>query len=103
MAYMVLPESEIASWIPTLGVTLVCLPWAFWFLTFLYRLFSRYCGCRVRVGNANGGGGGNGGAANAPGNADVEGAAQSSKGGDLNRASSVASHESEMPLARSMA
>ncbi|CAL0325207.1 unnamed protein product [Lupinus luteus] len=110
VAYMVLPESEIASWLPVLGVSLVCLPWAFWFFTFLYRVFSRCCGYRgVRVGNnGNGGGGGGGGrnnnegSVNAGGNVDVEGAGQSSKGGELNRASSIASHESEMPLARSI-
>ncbi|KAF1876278.1 hypothetical protein Lal_00006909 [Lupinus albus] len=108
VAYMVLPESETASWLPVLGVSLVCLPWAFWFFTFLYRVFSRCCGYRVRVGNnGNGGGGGgggrnNGGSVNAGGNVDVEGAGQSSKGGELNRVSSIASHESEMPLARSI-
>ncbi|KAE9601336.1 hypothetical protein Lal_00023919 [Lupinus albus] len=96
VAYMVLPESEIASWLPVLGVSLVCLPWAFWFLTFLYRFFSRCCGFRI-------GGVGNGGSVNLARNHDVNGACQSLKGGELNRASSVASHESEMPLSRSMA
>ncbi|OIW18155.1 hypothetical protein TanjilG_31275 [Lupinus angustifolius] len=103
-AYTVLPESETASWLPVLGVTLVCLPWAFWFFTFLYRVFSRCCGYRVRVGvGGGGGGGGNGGSVNAPGKVDMEGAGQSSNGGELNRESSVTSHESEVPLARSMA
>ncbi|KAK7247599.1 hypothetical protein RIF29_42485 [Crotalaria pallida] len=105
VAYMVLPESETSSWISIIGVTLVCLPWAFWFLTFLYRVISRCCGLRVGGGyGANGGGGrsvGGGGIASR--NADVEGAGQSSKGSDINRECSVNSHESEMPLARSMA
>lgn len=109
VAYMVLPETETTSWIPVAGVTLVCLPWAFWFLTFLYRIFSRCCGFRVENGNdgggggSRGGGGGNWGAPNTPrNNVDVEVASQA-KGGELNRESSVASHESEMPLAKSMA
>ena len=104
-AYMFLPESETTPWMPVVGVTLVCLPWAFWFLTCLYRLFSRWCGCRFRIGIANGGSGGNWGGANAPRNADVEVASQSTKGGgggELNRVSSVQSHESEMALAKSM-
>ncbi|CAJ2676820.1 hypothetical protein L195_g002170 [Trifolium pratense] len=103
-AYLILPESETSSWIPIAGVALVCLPWTFWFFTCLYRIFSRCCGCRVRLGvNGGGGGGGNWGGANAPKNADVEVANQSTKGGnELNRMSSVASHESEMALAKSM-
>ncbi|CAL0330046.1 unnamed protein product [Lupinus luteus] len=64
VAYMVLPESEIASWV---------------------------------------GAGGNGGSVNLARNHDVNGACQSLKGGELNRASSIASHESEMRLSRSMA
>ena len=105
MAYIVLPESQTSSWIPIVGVALVCLPWAFWFLTCLYRIFSRCCGDRNGVANANGGGGGGGGyagAGNPHRNADVEVAAQA-KSGQLNRVSSVASNESEMALANSMA
>lgn len=52
--YVVLPDSDTSSWLPLAGVTLVCLPWLFWFLTFLYRIISRVCGFR----------GGNTGAAN---------------------------------------
>ncbi|CAK8579010.1 unnamed protein product [Lathyrus sativus] len=101
VAYMYLPESETSSWVPVVGVGLVCLPWAFWFFTCLYRIFSRCLGCRV--GLMSGGGG-----SNQPRNGDVEVAAQSTKGGssggggELNRAYSVASHESEMALAKSM-
>nr|XP_004508631.1 uncharacterized protein LOC101500383 [Cicer arietinum] len=105
VAYMIIPESETASWLPIVGVSLVCLPWAFWFFTCLYRIFSRCFGFRVRMGMSNGGGGGGGGnwgATNPPKNADVEVATSSRGGGELNRASSVASHESEMALAKSM-
>jgi len=97
VAYMLLPESETSSsWIPEIGVALVCLPWLFWLLTFLYRVFSRIFGCRVSIGG--GGSGGNWVSANA----DVEVASQA-KGGNLNRESSIASHESELALAKSMA
>ncbi|KAJ1391486.1 hypothetical protein SESBI_36595 [Sesbania bispinosa] len=95
-AYLVLPESEIAPWVPIAGVTLVCLPWIFWLITFLYRIFSRCCGFRFRVGIAIGGDD-----ANAPtGNADVKDVAQAN--GSIGRTLSVASHDSEMPLAKSM-
>ncbi|XP_058733958.1 uncharacterized protein LOC131605641 [Vicia villosa] len=105
VAYMYLPESETSSWVPVVGVGLVCLPWAFWFFTCLYRIFSRCLGCRVGM-MGGGGGGGSWGGSNQPRNADVEVAAQSTKGGsgggELNRASSIASNESEMALAKSM-
>ncbi|TKY60448.1 hypothetical protein E2542_SST17547 [Spatholobus suberectus] len=97
VAYLLLPESETSSsWIPQIGVALICLPWLFWLLTFLYRILSRIFGCRVRIGGD--GSGGNLAATNA----DVE-VASHAKDGELNRASSVASHESEMALAKSMA
>ncbi|KAL5820123.1 hypothetical protein ACOSQ4_023965 [Xanthoceras sorbifolium] len=68
--YMVLPESPSTSWLPLAGVTLVCLPWLFWFLTFFYRVVSRACGFRmviggVGVGVGDGGGGKGGDNANA--------------------------------------
>lgn len=49
--YMVLPDSDASSWLPIAGVTLVCLPWLFWFLTFVYRIVSRVSGFRVGIGN----------------------------------------------------
>lgn len=98
VAYLLLPESEASSsWIPEIGVALVCLPWLFWLFTFLYRILSRFLGCRVSIGG--GANGGNWAPANA--NADVE-VASHAKGGDLNRPSSVASNESEMALAKPM-
>lgn len=61
--YVVLPGSD--PWLPIAGISLVSLPWFFWFLTFLYRIFSRRCcGPRSSVadagasGSSNSGGGG---------------------------------------------
>lgn len=45
--YITAPESSTASWYPVIGVSLVCLPWFFWLLTFLYRILSRACGFRM--------------------------------------------------------
>ncbi|XP_014523779.1 uncharacterized protein LOC106780062 [Vigna radiata var. radiata] len=90
VAYLLLPESETSSsWIPEIGVALVCLPWLFWLLTFFYRVLSRTFGCRVTIGGV--------------GSADVEVACRAKGAANLNRDSSVASHESEMALAKSMA
>ncbi|KAK2656289.1 hypothetical protein Ddye_009341 [Dipteronia dyeriana] len=58
--YMILPESPSTSWLPLAGVTLVCLPWLFWFLTFFYRVVSRACGFRMVIPGGGGGGGGKG-------------------------------------------
>jgi hypothetical protein len=55
--YIIQPDSHYASWLPFVGVALVCLPWLFWMLTCLYRVISRTCGVRVAAG---GGGGGRG-------------------------------------------
>ncbi|XP_057978562.1 uncharacterized protein LOC131164968 [Malania oleifera] len=58
--YIIFPEPR--PWLPVAGVSLVCLPWFFWFLTFLYRVFSQLCGGRAGGGGTGGGaGGGNGG------------------------------------------
>ncbi|KAJ7957051.1 putative Membrane lipoprotein [Quillaja saponaria] len=149
---MILPESEVQSWLPIAGVSLVCLPWLFWLLTLLYRIISRLCGIRVggnyiEGAGKGGGGGGNGGglsnatnttgvvvveapAAESPVSSPQNGVRQvqfgasvvvgeqdndqhgkgkheknnsSSSSRSSNDISSVASHESEMPLALSMA
>ncbi|XP_028770980.1 uncharacterized protein LOC114739078 [Neltuma alba] len=119
LAYVLLPEDQVASWLPVAGVILVCLPWAFWLLTFIYRIVSRAFGFRVRFGGGGGDGGGKvGNQRNYSGNEDIEGAgghangkgdvqfgetgAPAARGGGLQRTSSVASNESEMPLAKSM-
>lgn len=68
LMYILLPQDPSRTWLPIAGVTLVCLPWLFWFITCFYRVISRACGFRVAIGfgNANdGGGGGNGGRARA--------------------------------------
>ncbi|ONI14304.1 hypothetical protein PRUPE_4G274100 [Prunus persica] len=59
LMYMILPEPQTRGryWLPIIGVALVCLPWVFWFLTFVYRLISRRSGSRFGVGNAGGAGG----------------------------------------------
>ncbi|XP_020234940.1 uncharacterized protein LOC109814839 [Cajanus cajan] len=97
VAYTVLPVSQVPPWTPRIGIMLVCLPWAFWLLTFLYRIFSRICGCRINVGGVGRERLGDGGRANAPGDASVK------ENNGINRTFSVASHESQMPLAKSMA
>lgn len=50
LMYITLPETENTAWLPVAGLSLVCLPWFFWFLTFLYRIISRACGFRVSLG-----------------------------------------------------
>lgn len=59
LMYMILPEPQTRGrhWLPIIGVALVCLPWVFWFLTFVYRLISRRSGSRFGIGNAGGAGG----------------------------------------------
>jgi len=98
--YMVLPESKVPSWVLVLGFMLVSLPWAFWLLTFLYRIFSRCCGCRIDFDVEREGlkVGGSGDGAIAHG----EARAKANVNG-IDRSLSVASHESQMPLAKSMA
>ncbi|BAT79183.1 hypothetical protein LR48_Vigan04g128900 [Vigna angularis] len=105
--YMVLPESKVPSWILVLGFFLLSLPWVFWLLTFLYQIFSRCCGCRIgfdveREGLKVGGGDrGSGGGATAT--VDDPNVKPNANGIDRTLSVlSVASHESQMPLAKSM-
>lgn len=56
--YITQPDSLYASWLPFVGVALVCLPWLFWILTCFYRVISRACGFRAATGGGRGGGGG---------------------------------------------
>ncbi|XP_068666346.1 uncharacterized protein [Aristolochia californica] len=37
--YISLPESPETAWYPVLGMVLVGIPWLFWLVTFLYRVF----------------------------------------------------------------
>jgi len=55
---MILPKSQSTSWLPVAGVTLVCLPWLFWFLTFLYQVISCACRFRLRIHGVDAGGDG---------------------------------------------
>lgn len=45
--YMIQPTPNTDSWYLIIGVSLVCFPWFFWFLTILYRFVSRACGFRM--------------------------------------------------------
>ncbi|KAK9684308.1 hypothetical protein RND81_10G201000 [Saponaria officinalis] len=47
LLYMIQPESETTSWYPTVGISLVCLPWFFWILLVIYRIVSRKFGFRM--------------------------------------------------------
>ncbi|EEF46065.1 uncharacterized protein LOC8281221 [Ricinus communis] len=58
--YILLPPDASRSWLPIAGVILVCLPWVFWCITCLYRIFSRALGFRVVLGGGGGGGGNSG-------------------------------------------
>lgn len=60
--YITLPQNISRPWLPIAGVTLVCLPWTFWFFTCVYRIISRALGIRVVFGSgaAEVGGGGGG-------------------------------------------
>ncbi|CAN6567560.1 unnamed protein product [Malus baccata var. baccata] len=136
LMYMILPEPQ-TTWLPITGVALVCLPWLFWLLTFLYRLISRGSGFRGGIGNAAAVAGGAkvtntaASASNLRASTDVAAPSAQSPGGDTGamvarevelgsfkdgkrRISSLSrnssninvsrhSHESEMPLALSMA
>ncbi|KAM6563412.1 hypothetical protein CsatB_023410 [Cannabis sativa] len=51
--YMILPETNTTSWLPVVGITLVCLPWLFWLSTFMYRILSRIFGFRIGIGEDN--------------------------------------------------
>ena len=55
---MILPKPQSTSWLPVAGVTLVCLPWLFWFLTFLYQVISCVCRFRHRIHGVDAGGDG---------------------------------------------
>ena len=122
IVYMILPKPQSTSWLPVAGVTLVCLPWLFWFLTFLYQVISCVCRFRHRIHGVDAGG--DGGAPNVVteppsdsqgkqaghlgvmvvGNQNGHGGMEG-KLGKQSRSSSYASnnlHESEMPLALSL-
>lgn len=103
-AYMILPESQVPYWTPELGITLVCLPWAFWFLTCIYQIFSRCFGCRLGFGSFDVGreGLGDRGDGDNGANARAGESVKANNNNCLDRTLSVASHESQMPLANSI-
>ncbi|KAJ4899056.1 putative membrane lipoprotein [Raphanus sativus] len=122
IAYTILPYPPI--WLSYLGIFFVCLPWFFWILTFVYRIVSRTFGFRMVIGS-----GGNDNTAsretmpsdldppekslepldndNPEDIANPQGQVLVSMEGNQSKkrmsTSSVGSHESEMPLAISMA
>ncbi|XP_038900833.1 uncharacterized protein LOC120087896 [Benincasa hispida] len=118
LMYMILPETETTAWLPVAGLSLVCLPWFFWLLTFFYRVISRACGFRVSIGigvdvgadnaNANNNNNNNNASAESPrhdGGDRVD--EEDDDNGDQRRSNSssnnsIASRESEMPLAITM-
>ncbi|XP_010447674.1 PREDICTED: uncharacterized protein LOC104730228 [Camelina sativa] len=123
IAYTVLPYPPI--WLSYLGIFFVCLPWFFWILTFAYRIISRTFGFRMVIGSGGNNNNGNGEPqsrdvdppeqsleppadepdtiAHAQGQVlvSIEGN-QSKKRMSTSSNSTIASHESEMPLAISM-
>ncbi|XP_011649431.1 putative uncharacterized protein DDB_G0284715 [Cucumis sativus] len=118
LMYMILPETETTAWLPITGLSLVCLPWFFWLLTFFYRVLSRACGFRVSLGigadvssnNANANNNNNNNASSAESaqqdvgerdNEDNNNADQRHSNSSSNN--SIVSRESEMPLAITMA
>ncbi|CAN0877892.1 hypothetical protein LINGRAHAP2_LOCUS12143 [Linum grandiflorum] len=115
--YLILPPTPATEWLPIVGVSLVCLPWGFWFFTCIYRVVSRAFGFRMVIG---GGGGdnesedannnGKGGPGSPSGDTRSEGDSGHKNGenGGMKRTSSsanslpIASKESEMPLTSTM-
>lgn len=42
--YVINPNSSSVAAYPAIGISLICLPWLFWFVTILYRFLSRKLG-----------------------------------------------------------
>lgn len=111
--YMILPETETTTWLPIVGLSLVCLPWFFWLLTFFYRIVSRACGFRVSLGigadaggavpannNANANNHASGG--ESPRRQDPNNEDDDQRRSNSSSNNSVVSRESEVPLAITM-
>ncbi|XP_048139220.1 uncharacterized protein LOC115725980 [Rhodamnia argentea] len=121
--YMSLPESTSSSWLLYAGMILVGFPWLFWLLTCGYRCISRICGFRFVCGGGDDGGSNHKTASgsikvgsshvDSPGNGGKQvhfGAAvvvnqndHNDQDGNSFHDVSIRSHESEIPLASSMA
>uniref|UniRef100_A0A7N0ZXM9 Uncharacterized protein n=1 Tax=Kalanchoe fedtschenkoi TaxID=63787 RepID=A0A7N0ZXM9_KALFE len=95
--YMLKPESETTLWYPVAGLVLISLPFVFWGMTFAYIILSRLLGFRL---GSSGMGKSNSPTAAAGGNgtADNDGTMDVVVDNDTRT-----SHESERPLAHSMA
>ncbi|KAL9680213.1 hypothetical protein QQ045_018091 [Rhodiola kirilowii] len=97
--YLLKPESETTIWYPVAGLVFISLPFVFWGMTIAYIILSRLLGFRL---------GSNGGA----GRSDSQSAAEAAGGGADESDGTMdvvvdndtrTSHESERPLASSMA
>uniref|UniRef100_A0A7N0TX12 Uncharacterized protein n=1 Tax=Kalanchoe fedtschenkoi TaxID=63787 RepID=A0A7N0TX12_KALFE len=95
--YLLKPESETTTWYPVAGLVFISLPFVFWGITIAYIILSRLLGFRL------------GSSGNSP-NAAAAAAAEADGMDENNGAMDVVvendtrtSHESERPLALSMA
>lgn len=52
--YMTQPDSTTSAWLLYAGMSLVCLPWFFWFMLCIYRCISRSLGFRIVCGSCGG-------------------------------------------------
>jgi hypothetical protein len=75
--YIIQPESPFKSWLPIVGVGLICIPWVFWLVTCSYRCLSR------RFGRGGGGGGAGEGGAREAGNVVGAGGGGAREGGNV--------------------
>ncbi|URE13791.1 hypothetical protein MUK42_22158 [Musa troglodytarum] len=116
--YITLPETKDTAWFPIAGMTLVAVPWMFWFTTCIYRFVAtgKEGAARpvpTRATSMSPSGGGAAATVDSPvnspggarrvrfGNATVMGT-QNDADGAASDGSSLNSHESEVPLAFSM-
>ncbi|KAG7011114.1 hypothetical protein SDJN02_27912, partial [Cucurbita argyrosperma subsp. argyrosperma] len=114
LVYIILPETESTAWLPVAGLSLVCLPWFFWILTFFYRVISRACGFRVSLAmatsandtndddNNNNNSSGESPRCDARAQAEEDGNNDDQRRSNLSSNNSIMSRESEIPFAISM-
>lgn len=55
VVYMTQPDPATFTWLLYSGMALVCFPWSFWFMLYLYRCISRSLGLRIVCGGGGGG------------------------------------------------
>lgn len=99
--YLLKPESETTIWYPVAGLVFISLPFIFWGMTYVYIIVSRLLG--FRLGSGGGSGKGNNSSSSV---ADADGGIECDNGAMdvvVDNENSRNSHESERPLALSMA